>query len=196
MDLVERTRKETERINRIIKDLLQFSKPPSYHRDDVDVNRLVQDSLSVVGVQERFQAISLDLSLADDLPLIQANSDQLQQVLFNVLINAADAMPDGGSLSVRTEQKNQWVIIAVKDTGVGIAAEDLGKIYDPFFTTKSPDKGTGLGLSISLRIIEELGGRIKVQSEKGRGTEFIVYLKKAEKRSVKKRGSRKKKQTG
>lgn len=196
LDLVERTRKETERINRIIKDLLQFSKPPSYHGEDVDVNRLIQDSLNVVSVQERFQAIAVDLSLEDGLPLIQGNSDQLQQVLFNVLINAADAMPDGGSLSIRTEQEKQWVTISIKDSGEGIAPEDLGKIFDPFYTTKSPDKGTGLGLSISLRIIDELGGRIKVQSEKGKGTEFVVHLKRAATGPSKETRSRKKKQKG
>jgi len=196
LDLVERTRKETERINRIIKDLLQFSKPPSPHREDVDVNRLVQDSLNVVSVQPRFKAISVDLLFAEDLTSAQGDRDQLQQVLVNMLINASDAMPDGGYLSIRTDQEKQWVIIAIKDTGVGIAAEDLGKIYDPFFTTKSPDKGTGLGLSLSLKIIDELGGRIKVQSKKGKGTEFIVYLKKAEKGSVQEKRSRKKKQKG
>jgi two-component system NtrC family sensor kinase len=185
LDLVERTRKETERINRIIKDLLQFSKPPSPHREDIDVNLVVQDSLNAVRAQERFQAIALELSLAENLPLAQGNSDQLQQVLFNILINAADAMPQRGSLSIRTEKDKQWVIIAIKDTGVGIAPEDLGKVFDPFYTTKSPDKGTGLGLSISLKIIDELGGRIKVQSAKGKGAEFIVYLKKGARRSLK-----------
>jgi two-component system NtrC family sensor kinase len=196
LDLVERTRKETERINRIIKDLLQFAKPPSPHRENVDVNRVVQDSLNVLSVQERFQSLSLDLSLTEHLPLTQGNRDQLQQVLFNILINAADAMPDGGSLSIKTEQEKQWVIIAIKDTGLGIAPEDLGKIFDPFFTTKSPDKGTGLGLSISLKIIDELGGRIKVQSKKGKGAEFCVYLKKVVMGSSKERRSREEKQEG
>jgi two-component system, NtrC family, sensor kinase len=196
LDLVDRTRKETERINRIIKDLLQFSKPPSSHRDDVDVNRVVQDSMNVVRVQERFHSITVDLSLAEGLPLVQGNSDQLQQVLFNILINAADAMPQGGSISVRTEKDKLWVIIAIKDTGMGIAPENLGKIYDPFFTTKSPDKGTGLGLSISLKIIDELGGRIKVQSQKGKGAEFIVFLKEAARSSSKVTRSKKKKQEG
>ncbi len=194
LDLVERTRKETERINRIIKDLLQFSKPTSLHRENLDLNRLIQDSLKVVSVQEKFQAIAVDLSMANDLPSVQGNSDQLQQVLFNILINAADAMPDGGSLSIGTDQEKQWVTMSIKDTGVGIAPEDLSKIFDPFYTTKSPDKGTGLGLSISLKIIDELGGRIRAQSQKGKGAEFIIYLKKAAQGSMKRTRRKKKKQ--
>jgi two-component system NtrC family sensor kinase len=196
LDLVERTRKETERINRIIKDLLQFSKPTSLHRENVDLNRLIQDALKVVGVQERFQAIVVDLSLAKDPPMAQGNSDQLQQVLFNILINAADAMPDGGSLSISTGQEKEWVTVSIKDSGEGIAPEDLGKIFDPFYTTKSPDKGTGLGLSISLKIIDELGGRIKVQSKKSKGAEFTVYLKRAAIGSSREARIRKKKQEG
>lgn len=181
LDLVDRTRKETERINRIIKDLLQFSKPPPSLIEDVDVNRLIKDSLQVVKAQKRFHNIALDLSLATKLPPARANSDQLQQVLFNILINAADAMPDGGTIAVRTEADKQWIIIAVKDTGVGIPSEDLDKICDPFYTTKSPDKGTGLGLSISLKIIDEFGGKLRVESEVGKGTTFNIYLKKRKK---------------
>jgi two-component system NtrC family sensor kinase len=178
LDLVERTRKETERINRIIKDLLQFSKPPSVHKEDVDVNRVIRDALHVVSAQERFQDITFDLLFTENLPPAKGNSDQLQQVLFNILINAADAMPHGGSISMKTDKKGKWVILSIKDEGEGIPAEDLQKIFDPFYTTKSPDKGTGLGLSISLKIIEDLGGKIKVTSERGRGTEFILYLEK------------------
>jgi two-component system NtrC family sensor kinase len=178
LDLVERTRKETERINRIIRDLLQFSKPPAFHVEDVHVNQVVQDSLHMVSVQKRFQDITLDLSLEEKLPPAQGNSDQLQQVLFNILINAADAMPNGGSISVRTKEDKRWVIIAIKDTGVGIPAADLDKICDPFYTTKSPDKGTGLGLSISLKIIDELGGKLRVESEEDKGSEFTIYLRK------------------
>jgi two-component system NtrC family sensor kinase len=177
LDLVERMRKETERINRIIKDLLQFSKPPSLPREDVDINRLIHDALDLVRVQERFQDIEFTLSLEEHLPLAQGNRDQLQQVLINILINAADAMPHGGTIVISSAKERGGVLIAIKDTGVGIAPEDLGRIYDPFYTTKSPDKGTGLGLSISLKIIDELGGRLKVQSAIGKGTEFIVHLK-------------------
>jgi len=178
LDLVDRTRRETERINRIIKDLLQFSKPPSAPIEDVDLNRLIQDSLDVVSAQKRFHDIALNLSLTEKLPPARGNSDQLQQVLFNILINAADAMPEGGSIAVRTEVDKQWVIVAIKDTGVGIPPEDLDKICDPFYTTKSPDQGTGLGLSISLKIIDECKGKLRIESEKGKGAEFIIYLKK------------------
>jgi two-component system NtrC family sensor kinase len=178
LDLVERMRKETERINRIIKDLLQFSKPPSVHIEDVEVNQIVQNSLHMLGVEERFQDITLDLALAKNLPPARGNSDQLQQVLFNLLINAADAMPDGGSIFVRTAGEKRWVIIAIKDTGIGIPATELDKVCDPFYTTKSSDKGTGLGLSISLKIIDELGGKLRIESEEGKGSEFIIYLKK------------------
>jgi two-component system NtrC family sensor kinase len=178
LDLVERTRKETERINRIIRDLLQFSKPPSSHVEDIHVNQVVHDSLQMVSVQKRFQDVTLDLLLAENLSPAQGNSDQLQQVLFNILINAADAMPNGGSISVRTKEDKRWVIIAIKDTGMGIPAADLDKICDPFYTTKSPDKGTGLGLSISLKIIDEFGGKLRVESTEGKGAEFTIYLRK------------------
>jgi two-component system NtrC family sensor kinase len=178
LDLVERMRKETERINRIIKDLLQFSKPPTSQTEDIDVNRLILDSLNVLRVQERFQNVNFDLSLKENLSSARGNSDQLQQVLLNILINAADAMPDGGSISMKTEKKGEWVTISIRDEGEGIPVDDLDKIFDPFYTTKSPDKGTGLGLSISLKIIEELGGKIKVESKRGTGTVFIIFLRK------------------
>jgi two-component system NtrC family sensor kinase len=182
LDLVERMRKETERINRIIKDLLQFSKPPSPHIEDVEVNQVVRNSLDMLSVEKRFQDITIDHSLAEDLPSARGNSDQLQQVVSNIVINAADAMPNGGSLFVRTTEEKRWVIIAIKDTGIGIPTAELDKICDPFYTTKSPDKGTGLGLSISLKIIDEFGGKLRIESEEGTGSEFFIYLKKGSRR--------------
>jgi two-component system NtrC family sensor kinase len=178
LDLVQRTRRETERINRIIKDLLLFSRPPTSQIENVDMNRVIQDSLDLVIIQKKFRNIALDLSLDKNLSPVRGNRDQLHQVLINILINAADAMPKGGCLSIKTEEMKEWVTISIKDTGEGIPAEDLDKIFDPFYTTKSPEKGTGLGLSISLMIIEDLGGKMKVESEKGRGAEFTIFLKK------------------
>ena len=178
LDLVERMRKETERINRIIKDLLQFSKPPSAHVEDVKVNQLIRDSLNLLKIQEKFQDIDFTLSLKVNLSPAKGDNDHLQQVLLNILINAADAMPDGGSIYIRTKEDKRWVVIAIKDTGMGIPAAELDKIYDPFYTTKSPDKGTGLGLSISLKIIDEFGGKLQVKSKEGKGSEFTIYLQK------------------
>ena len=178
LDLVERMRKETERINRIIKDLLQFSKPPSAHVEDVKVNQLIRDSLNLLKIQEKFQDIDFTLSLKDNLSPAKGDNDHLQQVLLNILINAADAMPDGGSIYIRTKEDKRWVVIAIKDTGMGIPAAELDKIFDPFYTTKSPDKGTGLGLSISLKIIDEFGGKLQVKSKDGKGSEFTIYLQK------------------
>ncbi len=177
LDLVERMKGEMERIHRIIKDLLQFSKPPSFQITDIDVNRIIQDSLDLVTVQKGFKGITIDLSLQDGLPPAGGNSDQLQQVVVNLLMNAADAMAHGGSLSIRTWEEDDWIIISVKDTGEGIPSEDLDKVFDPFYTTKSPEKGTGLGLSICVKIIEDFRGKIKVVSERGEGAEFIIYLK-------------------
>lgn len=178
LDLVERMRKETERINRIIKDLLQFSKPPSAYVEDIKVNQLIRDSLNLLKIQEKFQDIDFTLSLKDNLSPAKGDNDHLQQVFLNILINAADAMPDGGSIYIRTKEDKRWVVIAIKDTGMGIPAAELDKIFDPFYTTKSPDKGTGLGLSISLKIIDEFGGKLQVKSKDGKGSEFTIYLQK------------------
>ena len=178
LDLVERMRKETERINRIIKDLLQFSKPPSAHVEDIKVNQLIRDSLNLLKIQEKFRDINFTLSLKDNLSPAKGDNDHLQQVFLNILINAADAMPDGGSIYIRTKEDKRWVVIAIKDTGMGIPAAELDKIFDPFYTTKSPDKGTGLGLSISLKIIDEFGGKLQVKSKDGKGSEFTIYLQK------------------
>lgn len=177
LDLVERIKKETERINRIIKDLLLFSKPPVSPREDIAVNKLIEETIAAISVQDRFRGVEIALSLDNTIPSVRCNSDQLQQVLSNILINAADAMPDGGTISVRTGKEKGWIVISIKDQGVGIAKEEIPKIFDPFFTTKPPDKGTGLGLAISLKIVDELGGKIKVQSELGKGAEFLIYLK-------------------
>jgi len=177
LDLVERVRRETERINRTIRDLLQFSRPPTSEITHIEINEAIQQAVDLLKVQQGFKNVGLDLALKEALPPARGNMDQLQQVLVNILMNAADAMPNGGSISIRTGEENGWVSIAIRDSGEGIAADDLDRIFDPFYTTKSPDKGTGLGLSISLRIIESFGGKIKVESDKEEGTEFTVLLR-------------------
>jgi signal transduction histidine kinase len=112
------------------------------------------------------------VNLAEKLPLVRGNSGKLQQVFLNLFINARDAMPGGGSLTIRTWAENGFAHVEIADTGQGIAPEHLARIYDPFFTTKAPKKGTGLGLSITYGIVQEHNGIIEVDSTLGHGTRF------------------------
>jgi signal transduction histidine kinase len=125
-------------------------------------------------VEHQFQkaGVSTDVNLADNLPVIRGNSGKLQQVFLNLLINARDAMPEGGVLRLRSRAEAGFAVIEVADTGQGIPPEHLARIYDPFFTTKGPKKGTGLGLSISYGIVHEHEGVIEVDSTVGGGTRF------------------------
>jgi signal transduction histidine kinase len=118
--------------------------------------------------------ITVHSQLKTSLPPVYGNSGKLQQVFMNLIMNARDAMPRGGELTVATEAEDSTVHVEVSDNGVGIPAEHLNKIFDPFFTTK--DNGTGLGLSTIWRIVEELNGEIGVQSSPGRGANFEIWL--------------------
>jgi signal transduction histidine kinase len=139
--------------------------------------------------QKAFRAITVELDLTEHLPSVMADEGQVQQVLVNLFLNAMDAMPEGGRLSIGTSlgspahtassesrSSQTAVSITVSDTGTGIEEKDLNKIFDPFYTTKSPGKGTGLGLSVCLSIVESFGGRLSVESTPGRGTIFTILL--------------------
>jgi signal transduction histidine kinase len=175
-DMADRAHHETQRIDGIIRSLLQFSRPTDFKMGTIDVGKIIHDSLELVKVQKLFRDIAVDVDVKEALPPVRGNSDQLQQVLINLFMNAADAMPNGGTLSVRGRGEGTSVLISVQDTGTGIAPEELDKVFDPFYTTKSPDKGTGLGLSVSLQIIESFGGAIKVASTPDQGSTFTVVL--------------------
>ena len=132
------------------------------------------DSLSFDGILETMN-IKLDLNLSSLKP-VWAQGEMLQQVFINVILNAIDAMPNGGTLKIDLSQSNNEAIINIKDTGTGIKKQHLPHIFDPFFTTKGLGKGTGLGLSISYAIIQEHEGNIAVESESGEGTHFIISI--------------------
>jgi signal transduction histidine kinase len=137
---------------------------------------VIRDTLSLLEHQFKKAQIEVDLSLAENLPSINGNPGKLQQVFLNLLLNAKEAMPDGGSLRVVT-QVNGHVEALITDSGTGIAPEHMKRIYDPFFTTKTTPRpgdkrGTGLGLSVSYGIIQEHAGKIHVESEVGSGTTF------------------------
>lgn len=188
IDVLERVESEIMRIDKIIRELLGFSHHRKAALHPVQVNSLIEETASLISHQKTFHDIELELRLREGLPLITADEQQFQQVMINLFINAMDAMQNGGKLTVTTEQYSNKqhpsdtfsntsdVRITIKDTGTGIEEKHLNKIFDPFYTTKSPGKGTGLGLSVCLRIIESFGGNISVGSFPAEGTTFTIML--------------------
>ncbi|MFQ5975374.1 MAG: ATP-binding protein [Candidatus Hydrothermarchaeales archaeon] len=159
---------------KIVRGLLDFARPPKPIFEEVEINELIVRTLKILKYQ--FTNIKLHVYLDKELPSIMGDSGQLQQVLINLMTNASQAMPNDGDLSVSTWRENGFVEIDIKDTGHGIAKEDMNKIFDPFFTTRKHGEGTGLGLSISHGIIQKHNGKIEVKSKIGEGTTFIIKL--------------------
>jgi two-component system NtrC family sensor kinase len=178
-------KKELERTSRIIRNLLDFSRQSDADMRPIEINKVVEAALLLVRHQISLENIALELKLGKDLPLVLAGFDQIQQVLINIILNATQAMPEGGKLSIATsvakgvkinESLKNTVRIDVTDTGVGIPKENLGKLFTPFFTTKEKGKGVGLGLPVVHGIIERHKGKIEVASELNKGTTFTIYL--------------------
>jgi signal transduction histidine kinase len=188
-DALSRLENEVMRIDTIIRELLSFSRPTTVAPHPILINPIIQEATSFIVHQKEFRAIQVELDLTEHLPCVMADEGQVQQVLVNLFLNAMDAMPEGGRLSVGTSpgspahipsresfSSHTAVSITVSDTGTGIEEKDLNKIFDPFYTTKSPGKGTGLGLSVCLSIVETFGGTLSVASTPGRGTIFTIVL--------------------
>jgi signal transduction histidine kinase len=190
-EYLHRTEAEIERINTIIRQLLEVSRPSASDRTAVSVHELIHHTAGVLRVQPLMSNIELSLKLTAEDDTVLADSNQLRQVFLNLIINAADAVSakdagTGGKLEITTaletdadpDIKNPAarLIIRFIDDGPGITEENLGNIFDPFFTTKEPGRGTGLGLSVSFMIVESLGGTMTVASEAGRGTTMKIFL--------------------
>jgi two-component system NtrC family sensor kinase len=171
---------ETERIARIVEGLLTFARKSRQEKvETVNLNELLGRTLMLSEHQLTVGNVQVKRELAPELPAIQANPGQLQQVFMNLIINAHHAMPDGGELTVRTgAYPDDGVFVEIKDTGCGIPEDDVNRIFDPFFTTKEEGKGTGLGLAVSRNIIDNHGGEISAESILGAGTTFRVVLPK------------------
>jgi two-component system NtrC family sensor kinase len=176
LDYLSKMESEVNRCSRIIRNLLDFARQKELMLRLVDINRVLEQVLSLVGHQAQLQNIEVVKEFSPSLPNVMADFDQLQQVFINLTLNAIQAMPDGGKLTLRSSAVDGEVRIDVQDTGCGISKENLGKLFTPFFTTKAKGKGVGLGLAVVHGIIERHKGRIKVQSEVGKGTTFSVYL--------------------
>ncbi|MFY9741315.1 MAG: ATP-binding protein [Candidatus Sulfotelmatobacter sp.] len=176
--LLEKITRQTFRASEIVNNLLNFSRTSGTEIGDVDVNKVVADTLALLDHQFKVGKIEVESTPSAGLPPIQGNAGRLQQVFLNLFLNAKDAMPDGGRLSVATQNGNS-VSVVVSDTGAGIAPEHIQRIYDPFFTTKTSPRsgqprGTGLGLSVTYGIIQEHAGKIRVESHPGAGTTFTL----------------------
>lgn len=167
---------QTERASGIVNNLLNFSRTSGTDFAPLDLNRVLDDTLQLLEVQLRRNEIVVERHYADDLPEAYGNAGKLQQVFMNLILNARDAMPDGGRLEIETESADHMLLVRVRDTGIGIAPANITKIYDPFFTTKGVGQGTGLGLALSYGIVQEHSGRIFVESQPGRGTTFTIKV--------------------
>jgi two-component system NtrC family sensor kinase len=174
--MLEKIAKSTFRASEIVNGLLNFSRTSSTDFGEVGLNRVIQETLSLVEHQMKKAGLEVRADLDPSLPPIHGNAGKLQQVFLNLFLNARDAMEGGGVLEVKTSSAEGGAHVEVMDTGHGIAPEHVHRIYDPFFTTKVARKGTGLGLSVSYGIIQEHGGTIEVFSRPGGGTRFHLEL--------------------
>jgi signal transduction histidine kinase len=160
----------------IIRGLLDFARQSPPRFGPVTLGRAIDKALSLVGPQVKMKRIEVAREEPPGLPVVTADFNQVVQVLINLVVNAVDAMNEGGRLTIRAYGDDGWVRIAVQDTGSGITPENMKKLFTPFFTTKGEVKGVGLGLAVSYGIVERHGGRIEVESEVGRGSTFTVIL--------------------
>jgi len=184
--ILDKIAKQTFRASEIVNSLLNFSRTSTTSLGDVNLNRVIQETLSLLEHQLQKSGIQVKTDLDPGLPPVHGNAGQLQQVFLNLFLNARDAMPAGGTLEVRTWPEGSGARAEVADTGHGIAPENLHRIYDPFFTTKAVRKGTGLGLSVTYGIIQEHGGSIEVFNRPGGGASFRLALPLAVPGSVRK----------
>ncbi len=178
---VDKIVKQSFRASEIVNNLLKFSRVSGSDYSEIDVNRVIRETISLVEPMLRASRISLNTQLTPSAPPVYGNAGKLQQVFMNLIMNARDAMPRGGELTLATECENSTLHIEISDNGVGIPPDHLSKVFDPFFTTKSTSRGTGLGLAVSYGIIREHSGKIGVESMPGRGTTFRLELPTARK---------------
>jgi signal transduction histidine kinase len=167
---------QIDRITRVTKDLTDFSRVRPAARSMVEVNSVVEAAIRLASFDSAFQQLELSRGYAGALPNVLADSDQLQQVFLNLLLNARDAMPEGGKLTVTTALNASEISVSIEDSGGGIDESVRKQLFDPFFTTKPAGKGTGLGLAVCYGIVTAHNGRIDVDSTSENGTKFTVVL--------------------
>ena len=171
---------EARRASSVVRRLLDFARQGERIRASADLNEVVNDVIALTRHLIQTNNVALILDLDSSLPWVTIDSNQMKQVLLNLIHNGLQAMPNGGEMHVRTfsgfRENRKWLIMSVRDTGIGITPEDQEKIFEPFFTTKSGRGGTGLGLSVTYGIVADHGGVIEVISQSNKGSAFEVWL--------------------
>ncbi len=169
---------ETLRCRKIVREILNFARETRIEKERANVNRVINEMLSILEKHVNFQNIAIVKDFDDAVPDMEIDINQIKQVINNLSLNASDAMSEGGTLTIRTsfDSTANAVIVEFIDTGLGISEENIGKIFDPFFTTKQTGKGTGLGLAVTYGIIKRHNGTITVKSSTGEGTTFTIVL--------------------
>jgi signal transduction histidine kinase len=175
-DVLQRSLVEAGRIDLLVRELLDFSRPSDDLYEKLDPAMLLSATVELLRHQGVFKRLTLDDQLPVSLPQVSGSRHKLQQTYINLLLNAAQACAEGGRIILSAGCQEESVWIKVTDNGCGIKEDDCGKIFDPFFTTKEPGKGTGLGLAICHRAMEEFGGRIEMKSIVAEGSEFTIHL--------------------
>ena len=156
--------------------MLGFARRMEHRLDDVEINNVLNQTIELLQSHAQTNNIEISKDFQSELPIIESDQSQLQQVFLNLINNAIDAVEKDGLIEVKTRKKDSQIVVAIKDNGPGVAEEHLKKVFDPFFTTKETGKGIGLGLSVSYNIIKKLGGTIKVESKISEGAVFSVKL--------------------
>ena len=172
--LLKQTKEGLSRVSTIVADLKGFAHIDESVWEKVDLRQIIRSTLNIVNNELKYKAeVELDF---DDIPLVECLPSQISQVLMNIVVNAAQSIESKGVITISTRHLDAMVCIKIADTGEGISEENLRRMFDPFFTTKPVGKGTGLGLSVSFGIIESHHGRIEVDSEEGKGSNFYIWL--------------------
>jgi len=176
-DRLRLIKKQTDRITRLIRDLVNFSQPSDFIIKQTDINQIVKEAINIIKYDKRAQDCKFELQLSKNIPILELPEDQILQVFINILLNAVDAVPhENGEILIQSEMRDGAIKVLFRDNGYGIPKQIMDKIFDPFFTTKDVGKGTGLGLWVSYSIIESLNGEIKVKSSPHEGTIFTVVI--------------------
>jgi len=173
---LKKIEKHKERARKVVHNLLGFARRMEPHREEVDLNKVLQQTLELLDNHARNNNIEILTEFKENLPVISSDQSQLQQVFLNLISNALDAIEKDGRISVQTASRDGYLYVSITDNGPGIPKHLQSKLFDPFFTTKATGTGTGLGLSISYNIVEKLGGSLEFESQEGQGTTFIVTL--------------------